>query len=55
MSIKKTISCFEKTTFVKTGIEIKKDGFVLLLCDKYVQVGRGGKPMDSIFPAFSKE
>ncbi len=55
MSIKKTVSCFEKTTFVKTGTEIKKDGFVLLLCDKYVQVDHGEQPTDSIFPAFSKE
>ena len=35
MSIKKTIILFDDTTFMKTGREIKKDGFVILLYDKY--------------------
>ena len=35
MSIKKTIIWFGEITFMKSGREIKKDGFVILLCDKY--------------------
>ena len=39
MSIKKTIILIDDTTFMKTGGEIKKDGFVILLYDRYVANG----------------
>jgi len=39
MSIKKTIISNDDSTFMKTGREIKKDGFVILLYDRYVANG----------------
>ena len=35
MPIKKTIIWLSEITFMKSGREIKKDGFVILLYDKY--------------------